>query len=85
MPEETLRQPPALVMSVLHVLRDATGDRALPHWVEIEALGLKVDRMRLSQAVVLAGISGWLKLKGNPPESLAITASGIELLKQVSA
>jgi hypothetical protein len=69
-------------MSLLHVLRDATGDKALPYWITIDALGLRVDRIRLNQAIILAGISGWLKLKGNPPESLAITASGIELLEQ---
>ena len=85
MHNETLRQPPALVMSVLHLLRDAAGDKALPHWIAIDALGLRVDRTRIDEAIVLAGISGWLKWKGNPPETLSITSSGIDLLKQGSA
>ena len=84
MPNEPLRQPPALVMSVLHVLRDATGYKALPHWISIDALGLAFDRARLDEAIVLAGISGWLKWKGDPPESLSITTSGIDLLNQGS-
>ena len=71
-------------VAATRVARDTTGDKALPHWVSIDALGLSVDRIRLEQAIILAGPSGWVKLEGSPPERLSITASGIETLQQGS-
>jgi hypothetical protein len=36
--------------------------------------------VRLDQAIVLAALSGWLKISGNPPKTLSMTRDGLSLI-----
>lgn len=76
------RKPPPLVLRVLRAVHEATGDKTPPYWIGIAALGLRVDQIRLDQAIALAALSGWLKVAGHPPSTVAITATGIRLLQE---
>ncbi len=76
------RTPPPLVLRVLRALHEATRDKKPPHWVGVSALGLRVDQLRLDQAIALAARSGWLKTAGHPPLTIAITAHGLQALDQ---
>jgi hypothetical protein len=76
------RKPPPLVLKVLRAVHEATKDKKPPYWVSIDTLGLRVDQIRLDQAIALAALSGWLRTAGNPPLSVAITAAGISLLER---
>jgi hypothetical protein len=76
-----MTSPPPLVLRLLRSLHEATKDSPQPAWVSLDSLQLRVDRIRLSQAVVLAGLSGWLQLSGSPPKDVAITAAGIAQLE----
>jgi hypothetical protein len=82
MAKKAERKPPPLVLTVLRAAHAATKDKKPPYWVGISALGLRVDRIRLDQAVALADLSGWLRVAGNPPLSVAITVAGIELAEK---
>jgi hypothetical protein len=41
-----------------------------------------VDQIRRDQAIALAALSGWLKVAGHPPLSVAITEAGIRLVEE---
>lgn len=74
------RIPPPLVRRVLSAVHEATKDTKAPSWVNVGTLNLRIDRMRLEQAITLAVRSGWLKTAGDPPISLAITVDGLQAL-----
>lgn len=73
------RTPPPLVRRILQAVHEAAKDKGPPGWVGIATLGLRVDRIRLDQAIALAVRSGWLKAAGHPPLTVAITAAGISV------
>jgi hypothetical protein len=82
MPKRPDRKPPPLVLRVLRAVHEATKDKKPPYWVGIAALGLRVDQIRRDQAIALAALSGWLKVAGHPPLSVAITEAGIRLVEE---
>jgi hypothetical protein len=77
--------PPPLVLRVLGAVHQATRDKMPPDWVDIDTLRLRVDRIRLSQAVGLAVASGWLSSTGGSPLKVAITADGLRKLGGAAA
>jgi hypothetical protein len=81
MAAKALRPPPPLVLRLLTAVHEAMPDGPAPQWVGVDTLQLRVDRIRLDQAIGLAATSGWLKTSGNPPKVVLITSDGIELLK----
>jgi hypothetical protein len=74
--------PPPLVLRVLRAVHEATKDKKPPHWIGVSTLGLRVDLLRLDQAIALAARSGWLRTAGNPPLTIAITIDGVQVLDQ---
>lgn len=77
------RTPPPLVRRVLSAVHEATKETTAPSWVNVGTLNLRIDRMRLDQAIMLAVRSGWLKTAGDPPLSLAITVAGLHAIGAV--
>ena len=75
------RTPPPLVRRILRAVHEAAKDKQPPGWIGIGTLGLRVDRIRLDQAIALAVRSGWLRTAGHPPLTVAITAAGIALVE----
>jgi len=80
MAKRAMRPPPPLVLRLLRALYEVSEDGAA-EWVLVDSLPLRVDRIRLDQAIVLAALSGWVKVAGNPPERLMLTEAGSSLLK----
>ncbi|MBS0219971.1 MAG: hypothetical protein JSR91_04435 [Proteobacteria bacterium] len=78
------RTPPPLVRRVLRAVYEAARDMKPPGWVGIGTLGLRVDRIRLDQAIALAVRSGWLRTAGQPPLTIALTAAGTSLVEDSS-
>ena len=77
--------PPPLVMRVLRAVRAATGDKRPPHWIGLDALRLRIDQLRLGQAIALAERAGWLKVAGHPPLTVAITKAGLDAIEAAPA
>jgi hypothetical protein len=71
-----------LVLAVLQAMWRATATRRQPYYVSVSDLGLPPDPDRNDAAIMLAALSGWLTVGGNPPHSVAITGSGLALLKE---
>jgi hypothetical protein len=65
-----------MVLRLLRAVDEAAQGRRAPHWVSIASLRLRVDRLRLEQAIAFAARSGWLKVAGHPPLTVALTESG---------
>jgi hypothetical protein len=69
------------VLDVLRAVTYATAGRRQPFYVSFEALGLPHDLEKNNAGIMLAALSGWLRVGGNPPHSVAITAEGLALLR----
>ena len=71
-----------LVLAVLQAVHRATGDRRALFYISVDDLDLAPEPQRDGAAIMLAAFRGWLTAGGNPPLVVAITASGLALLKQ---
>ena len=60
----------------------ATAKRPQPYYVTVAALRLPPDIELNDTAIMLAALSGWLTVGGNPLHSVAITSEGLKLLKE---
>jgi hypothetical protein len=65
MAAKALRPPPPLVLRLLKAVHEAMADSPAPQWIGVDTLQLRVDRIRLDQAIGLAATSGWLKTVSN--------------------
>jgi hypothetical protein len=82
MARERAREIPSLVMDILRAVHEKTKDKQQPYYVGFDALGIEADTERNGAAIVLAALSGWITVTDRPTHSVAITAAGIELLKE---
>jgi hypothetical protein len=72
-----------LVLAVLQAVQHATAGRRPPFYVSVDDLDLAPDDPeRNGAAIMLAELRGWLTTGGKPAHSVAITASGLALLKE---
>jgi hypothetical protein len=71
-----------LVLAVLQAVWLATAKRPQPYYVSVATLRLPPDIELNDTAIMLAALSGWLTVGGNPPHSVAITSEGLKLLKE---
>jgi hypothetical protein len=70
------------VLAVLRAVHRTTGGRLAPFYAGVDTLGLAPDPARNGAALLLAAYKGWLTVGGKPAHSVAITASGVALLKE---
>lgn len=78
--------PPPLVLRVLGAVHQATKDKKTPaDRVDVDTLPLRVDLIRLSQAIGLAVASGWLSSTAGTPLKVAITDEGLRKLGRAAA
>jgi hypothetical protein len=71
-----------LVLAVLQAVHKATGDRRAPFYVGVDDLDLVPDdQERNGAAIQLAEYRGWVVVGGKPAHSVAITASGLAVLR----
>lgn len=71
-------------MRLLRAVHEATKDLPPPAKVTLDSLGLRVDRIRLVQAAMLAGLSGWLKLSGSQATEIEMTPAGKALVEKAA-
>ena len=50
------------------------------HWVGVTELEIELDPERIGAAMELAALNGWLTVGGMPAHSVAIAATGINLI-----
>lgn len=75
-------KPSPLVLRLLRAVDEAAQGKKAPHWVAIASLRLRVDQLRLEQAIAFAARSGWLKVAGHPPVTVALTESGTRFIAE---
>ena len=75
-------KPPPMVLRLLRAVDEAAQGKKAPHWVSLANLRLRVDQLRLEQAIAFAARSGWLKVAGHPPLTVALTDSGTSLIAE---
>jgi len=75
-------KPSPMVLRLLRAVDEAAQGKKAPYWVGVTSLRLKVDRLRLEQAIAFAARSGWLKAAGHPPLTVALTESGTDLIAE---
>ena len=71
-----------MVLRVLRAVDEAAQGKKAPFWVAIASLQLRVDQLRLEQAIAFAVRSGWLKVAGHPPVTIALTESGTSIIAE---
>ena len=62
------------------VARD--GEAPQPYYVSVACLRLPPEIELNDTAIMLTALSGWIKVGGNPPHSVAITSEGLAQLKE---
>ena len=71
-----------MVLRVLRAVDEAAQGKKAPYWVAIASLRLRVDQLRLEQAIAFAARSGWLKVAGHPPVTVALTEIGRSVIAE---
>ncbi len=73
---------PALVLAVIAKVYELAGRRMQPWYVSRSAIELVDAADAVNSAIYYAEVSGFLVGSGEPPQGVAITAAGVELLKE---
>jgi hypothetical protein len=81
--------PPALnpaqfVTNLLQALYDVTGKRPPPTWTKVDKVQSRLatdNRDAIDAAIRVAAKRGWLRINGDPPESITITVDGVKFLE----
>jgi hypothetical protein len=74
---------PALVLAVIAKVYELSGRRTQPWYISRSAVELVDAADAVNSAIYYAEVSGWLVGSGEPPNGVAITADGVELLKEI--
>jgi hypothetical protein len=74
---------PALVLAVIAKVYELSGRRTQPWYISRSAVELVDAADAVNSAIYHAEVSGWLVGSGEPPNGVAITADGVELLKKL--
>jgi hypothetical protein len=73
---------PALVLAVIARIYELSGHRTQPWYISRSAVELVDAADSVNSAIYYAEVSGWLVGSGEPPQGVAITVAGLELLKE---
>jgi hypothetical protein len=82
MPKQPRNGILALVLAVIAQVYQVAQHRTQPWYVDRSALDLVDATDSVDSAIYFAEVSGWLVGAGEPPQSVAITADGVQLLEQ---
>ncbi len=74
---------PALVLAVIAKVYELSGRRTQPWYISRSAVELVDAADAVNSAIYYAEVRGWLVGSGEPPNGVAITADGVELLKEL--
>jgi hypothetical protein len=73
---------PALVLAVIAKVYELAGRRIQPWYISRSIIELVDAADAVNSAIYYAEVSGWLVGSSEPPQGVAITAAGVELLKE---
>jgi hypothetical protein len=70
--------------ALLGAIRELTGRRPPPTWTHVDKVEAKLgiqNRDALDAGIRLAAAKGWLRVDGDPPQSVTMTVDGIKLIE----
>jgi hypothetical protein len=76
--------PAQFITALLQSLHDVTGQRPPPTWTKVDKVQAKLgtdNRDAVDAAIRVAAKRGWLRINGDPPESITITVDGVKFLE----
>jgi hypothetical protein len=76
--------PAEFLSNLLQALHDVTGKRPPPTWTKVDKVQAKLgtdNRDAIDAAIRVAAKRGWLRVNGDPPESITITVDGVKFLE----
>jgi hypothetical protein len=79
--------PAQFLSNLLQALHDVTGQRPPPTWTKVDKVQAKLgtdNRDAVDAAIRVAAKRGWLRINGDPPESITITVEGVKFLEPKS-
>jgi hypothetical protein len=74
--------------ALLSAVRELTGRRPPPTWTHVDKVQHKLatgNRDAIDAAIRVAVARGWLRVDGDPPESITLTGEGVKLLEPAGA
>ena len=72
------------LIALLSAVHELTGRRPPPTWTHVDKVQHKLatgNRDAIDAAIRLAVARGWLRVDGDPPESIALTGAGVKMLE----
>lgn len=87
-PSPAAISPAQFVANLLRALHDVTGQRPPPTWTKVDKVQAKLgtdNRDAIDAAIRVAAKRGWLRINGDPPESITITVDGVKFLEKPPA
>jgi hypothetical protein len=76
--------PAEFLFNLVQALHDVTGKRPPPTWTKVDKVQAKLgtdNRDAIDAAIRVAAKRGWLRINGDPPESITITVEGVKFLE----
>ena len=76
--------PAQFLSSLLSAVHDLTGRRPPPTWTHVDKVQAKLatsNRDAIDAAIRVAVARRWLRVDGDPPESITLTGDGVKLLE----
>jgi len=78
------QSPAQFLSALLAAVSELTGRRPPPTWTHVDKLQLKLgtdNRDAIDAAIRVAVARRWLRVDGDPPESITLTGDGVKLLE----
>lgn len=78
------QSPAQFLTALLSAVRELTGRRPPPTWTHVDKVQGKLataNRDAIDAAIRVAVARGWLRVDGDPPESVTLTVDGVRLLE----
>ncbi len=70
--------------ALLGAVRELTGRRPPPTWTHVDKVQHKLatdNRDAIDAAIRVAAARGWLRVDGDPPESITLTGEGVKMIE----
>jgi hypothetical protein len=77
------QSPAQFLTALLTAVHELTGRRPPPTWTHVDKVQAKLatsNRDAIDAAIRVAVARRWLRVDGDPPESITLTGEGVKLL-----
>jgi hypothetical protein len=78
------QSPAQFLLALLNAVHELTGRRPPPTWTHVDKVQTKLatdNRDAIDAAIRIAVARRWLRVDGDPPESITLTGDGVKLLE----